>query len=460
MDKIDYYILNINKVICGNIDKFDVTERGLLSQNILSQLRNFVEHVSLKVYSNGRDIDITYENIEKAILYVKSIGKLKFLSRFHKLLQITASHYTLDEENSERLMLKYYEYLVRIKIFLKSSFNIDVLENLNFFPIKTDLSLKEYYDRIAEKIKQPASLRKKSTYDDRYYIQKIKPFFIGFEVYYEVTFTRANDNTSKFDRIIAFTELEISHNYAVKLTISNDSINILDKKMPIQIIDSWEVSIRPCELNNFANIFGKHPKIGGTKEYYELMRYLTSTGINLVELIDFSDRKFNYIIEEIADNTKTSHLFEILIKCREITKNQRRGHNIVRYLLYRLNNKIIKKQYKHEPCAILSDLNLDFGCAPFDEMPFNTSLKNHNPKLSDLFDCIDTTNREHEIFARFIKNNTEQKGQLYTPKRDIMNFENIDNLIKIWNNSLYWKHTSRKLENFKDHIFIKAEFKL
>ena len=89
-------------------------------------------------------------------------------------------------------------------------------------------------------------------------------------------------------------------------------------------------------------------------------------------------------------------------------------------------------------------------------MPFNSSLKNHNPKLSDLFNCIDITNREHEIFARLIKNNTEQKGQLYTPKKDIINFENIDNLIENWNNSLYWKHTNRRLENFKEHIFIKG----
>ena len=280
MNKIDSHILSINKVICNNIDKFDITERGLLSQNILSQLRNFIEHISLKVYSNGQNIEITYENIEKANAYVKTNGKLKFLSRFHKLLQITASHYTLDEENSERLMLKYYEYLIRIKAFLKSKFNIDVLENIDSFPIQTDSILKEYYEKIAEKINEPPSLRTKSAYDDRYYIQKIKPFFIEFKVFYEVTFTRANDYTSKFDRIIAFTKLDISHNYAVKLSVSNDSIHILDKNMPIQIIDSWEVSIRPCELNNFANIFGKHPKLGGTKEYYDLMTYLTSTGIN------------------------------------------------------------------------------------------------------------------------------------------------------------------------------------
>jgi energy-coupling factor transporter ATP-binding protein EcfA2 len=456
MDKIDSEILNINKAICRNIEKFDVTERGLLSQNILSQLRNLVEHISLKVYSDGQNIEITFGNIQSANAHVKSRGELKFLSKFHKLLQITTSHYTLDEENSERLMLKYFEYLIRIKSFLKSKFDIVVLENISAFPIQTDSNLKEYYEKIAAKINQPASARKKIAYNDRFYIQKIKPFFVGFEVYYEVTFTRANDYISKFDRIIAFTKLDISHNYAVKLTISNDNIHILEKNMPIQLIDKWEVSIRPCELNNFADIFGRHPKLGGTKEYYELMKYLTATNNNLVEILDFTDSYYNNIKNEITKNAKVSHIFEILDKCRNITKEQNAGYNIIRYLLYRLNNKVIKKQCPHTSCELLSNLNLDYGCIPFDEMPFNSSLKNHNPKLSDLFDCINTANREHEMFARFIKNNTEQKGQLYTSNKNITTFENIDNLIQIWNNTLYRKHKNRRLEDYKEHVFIRG----
>ncbi len=272
--KIDVAILEINKVICANINRFDDSERGLLSQNILSQLRNLVEHVSLKAYSNGSDVEITYDNIVLANAYVSSRGNLRFLTKFHNFLQITASHYTLDEENSERLMLKYYEYLLKIKSFLKKTHNLIVLENIDEFPIKIDPALKEYYEKIAEKINQHESVRAKSTYKDRYYIQKIKPFFVEYEVYYEVTFTIANDRASKFDRIIAFTKLDISPNYAVKLTVSNDYIEVLDKIMPIQIIDEWEVSIRPCELDHFTDIFGKHTKIqGGTIESQELMAF-------------------------------------------------------------------------------------------------------------------------------------------------------------------------------------------
>jgi len=129
MKKIDREILIINQAISKNIEIFDDSNRGLLSQNILGQLRNLVEHTSLKAYSNNQkqDFEVTYENLQKGNNFVKTKGNLKFLSKFHKLLQITASHYTKSEENSERLMLKYFEYLLKIKLYLKDIFNLDVL---------------------------------------------------------------------------------------------------------------------------------------------------------------------------------------------------------------------------------------------------------------------------------------------------------------------------------------------
>jgi len=455
MSKIDNTILEIDKVICCNISRFDDSERGLLSQNILSQLRNLVEHISLKIYAGGNDIENTYENITKANIYVSSRGNLRFLKKFYDLLQISASHYTLDEENSERLMLKYYEYLLKIKIFLKNTYNLVVLTNINEFPLKMDSAMKEYYEKIAERIDNPASTRNRSTYNDRYYIQKIKPFFVNYEIYYEVTFTRASDKGSKFDRIIAFTKLNISSNYAVKLSVSNDEIDVLSKSMPIQIIDSWEVSIRPCELDHFADIFGNHPKINsGTKEYRELMTFLRK-GLNLVEIINFPDDYYQKFRDAITQKANTTHFLDVLDKSRGIVKRNRTGSNVIRYLLYKLSNKILKRQYMSEVCKFLSNLYLKYGCIPFDQMPFNTSLIEHNPKLSDVFDCIDSTNREHELFARYIKNNTETKGQLYTPRQDITNFENIDNLMQTYNGKLYKTHGNRELKDYKGHIYIK-----
>lgn len=335
--------------------------------------------------------------------------------------------------------------------------NLKVLENIEEFPLNTDTVLKEYYEKIADQLQQPPYLRTTDPYKDRYYIQKTRPFFVNGQIYYEVTFTLASDRTSKFDRLIAFTKCDILTNYAVKLQISNSNIRILGKKMPIQIIDEWEVSIRPCELNNFADIFGSHPKLGGTNEISEIMKFLRQTGLNLIEFIDSPIDYYQSVKVQIAHTAKSRHFLQILDRCRELSESKQSGYNIIRYLLYRLNNKIIKQQYNAERCNLLSGLHLQYGCIPFDKIPFNTSLINHNPKLSDLFQCIDNTDREHELFARFIRNNIEIKGQLYTTEKDVVYFEHIDELIQKYNDSLYLpKHEHRLVQKYLGHIYIKG----
>lgn len=227
--------------------------------------------------------------------------------------------------------------------------------------------------------------------------------------------------------------------------------------MPIQIIDEWEVSIRPCELNNFADIFGSHPKLGGTNEISEIMKFLRQTGLNLIEFIDSPIDYYQSVKVQIAHTAKSRHFLQILDRCRELSESKQSGYNIIRYLLYRLNNKIIKQQYNAERCNLLSGLHLQYGCIPFDKIPFNTSLINHNPKLSDLFQCIDNTDREHELFARFIRNNIEIKGQLYTTEKDVVYFEHIDELIQKYNDSLYLpKHEHRLVQKYLGHIYIKG----
>lgn len=66
MLRIDEQILKSNKVICRHINAINNTTRGEISQDILSQLRHFVEHIMLKIYANGSDIEDTHENIKKS----------------------------------------------------------------------------------------------------------------------------------------------------------------------------------------------------------------------------------------------------------------------------------------------------------------------------------------------------------------------------------------------------------
>lgn len=454
--QIDKAIKNISKTICTCIEKTTFNERGFYSQNILAQLRNLVEMVCLKIYSNGQDIEENYENIQKALSKIKPVGKYRFLTRFHKFLQITTSHYTPTEENSERLVLKYSEYLLKIKNFLFTNYNISVLENLKDFPIDIDTKLKEYYEKIAEKIEEPSGLYKNS-FNDRYYIQKVKPFFIQDKVYYEVTFSIANDKTNKFDRIIAFTSEEILPNYAVKLSVRNSSIRILDKYMPILIIDNWDIAIRPCEFNNFAKIFGiKSQSKTNSNEYKNLMVFMKSSFYTLCDIVNSDEETYILIKNKILFEAKTSYIFDILDICRTLITEKKPGSNILNYLLYRLNNRIIKLQTNKEQCKKLSNLYLSYGTIPFDNMPYNTSLIKHNPKIYDLLDCIPIVNREHELLARVIRNNTEEKCQLYTSEEDLSRFKDLDKLISLYNSKLYITHTDRKIEKYKNFYYIKG----
>ena len=457
MLRIDRTILDASGVICDNIAQFGSTERGLLSQNILGHIRNFVEYIAIKVFSNGEDVNPhDYSLNVEALKDMQRRGDLRFLYKFHELLQKSVSHYTVDKDGSERLMLKYYEHLLKIKLYLKQTYNLDVLENLEDFPLDTDTELSDYYTKIAERIESPSRLSYAVTYDDRYYFQKVKPFFINEKIYYEVTFTAATANTSKFDRVIAFTHHEIIDNYAIKFSIHNDIIRILDKDMSILIIDDYEVSIRPCEWDNLSEIFGPRVEHSTNSiEYRELMRFLSTVKMPLTELVSSDQDYYDSIKNYITSQTKSIKIYELLDQCREILLSDKAGSNVLRYLLYKMNNRIIKRQCGRERCEGLSNLYLNYGCMPFDRMPYCTSLCQHNPRIYDLFNSIPVSGHEHELFARSIKNNTEIEGKLFTPKSEIEGFEDIDELIRKYNAALYYKHTGRRLEEYKGHIYIR-----
>lgn len=461
MIRIDKAILDTNGVICDNISQLSSSDRGLLSQNILGHIRNFVEYIAVKAYSNGQDVNPNDYNLNVAALKdMQRRGELRFLYRFHEMLQKSVSHYTVDKDGSERLMLKYYEYLLKIKLYLKQTFNLDVLENISDFPLNTDTELLDYYKKISERIDTPSSHSCPVTYNDRYYVQKVKPFFVNQKIYYEVTFTAANANASKFDRVIAFTHHEIVDNYAVKFSIHNDIIRILEKDMSILVIDGYEVSIRPCEWDNLSEIFGPRVKHStNSNEYRELMRYLSSVRMSLTELVSSDQDYYDFVKGKITARAQSVKIYEMLDQCRDIIVGNKPGANVLRYLLHKMNNRIIKWQYSNNRCDRLSNLYLNYGCIPFDRMPYCTSLLQHNPRIYDLFESIPASDHEHELFARYIKNNTEIDGHLFTPRSEIEGFEDIDDLIREYNSSLYYKHNGRRIEEYKNHLYIKSYVK-
>ena len=257
MATVGEQIESADEAICQNIDLL-ADQRALLSQNVLAQLRNLVEGVAVRLHAGRSDAEFNYAAVGAGLDFARANAKLNFLGKFHKLIERSASHYTLDGDASERLMLKYYEYLHRIRSLLKGSCGIVVLANLEAFPVDLDPSLREYHERIAARIElaRATPLRPANTVRGRYYIHKTRPFFVGGCIYHEVTFYPAVNKVNKFDRIIAFTDIDMTDEYAANLTLQSDSIEVLGQTMPITIICEWEVSIRPCEFDNFARLLG------------------------------------------------------------------------------------------------------------------------------------------------------------------------------------------------------------
>ena len=456
MTAVREQIQQADQVICQNIELLG-DQRTLLSQNVLSQLRNLVEGIVVYLHKGSSDADFNYSAVEPGLAFVRGKAKLNFLGKFHKLVQKSSSHFTMDGDTSERLMLKYYEYLHRTRSLLRDQFGIAVLTNLEAFPVNLDPSLREYHEKIAARIGAARSTDLNHCPSDRYYIHKTRPFFLGERIYYEVTFYRAVNKVSKFDRIIAFTDIDINDKYASMLTLQRDSIEVLGRTMPITIIRRWEVSIRPCEFNNFALLLGFAIKVQTkSAEYRYLMSCLTEGGDGLLEFVDMSDERYAAVRAAGTAGGVKPQIFPMLDSVSRIVRSAAPGHNVLRYLLLRMHNQILKSQYDRTGCGLLSGLKLRYGCTPFDTMPFCTSLPGHNPRYWDIVESLDVANRNHELLARRVKNNVERHGILYTPIADLEEFGDVSGLIGAHNNKLYYKHTERRLEIDKGHVFIRG----
>ncbi|HBC85213.1 MAG TPA: helicase, partial [Clostridiales bacterium] len=186
------------------------------------------------------------------------------------------------------------------------------------------------------------------------------------------------------------------------------------------------------------------------------MKYLTESKHTLLDLVTMDGKYYWKIKYDIHSRTRSQNIFELIDECRSIVNFNKSGSNIIRYLLHTMNNKIIKQQYVIDKNEKLCMLCLNNRSIPFDELPLISSLYRHNPRGSDLFECIDLNNREDELLYRYIKNNTEKNGILYTPIEEINNKEKLSELVNSINKKFIPQHYFRKLVIEKDYIYIKS----
>lgn len=458
MQEIDIRIQELNKTVCDNIELIDFASRGLISQNVLSQSRHLVEHIAMKAYSLEHNLTVDYPDIKASLEFLKTDNKYQFLRRFHSFLQESRSHYGSSHEGAERLILKYYKYFLTLKNFVKKEYDLDILENIDKFPTNTDRTVQEYYEKIVESLNVSRPFLEYSR-SERFYVKKVKSFVVEGKVYYENTLSPVGDSVSKTDRFIVFSRNMIPYHYAINALIFRDEIVVKNNRMPVNILEDFRVSIRPCELNNYAKFFGQRIKMASNSaEYAGIMNYLTKSGASLTDIALMSEKSYQNVRNKMISRAKTINFITVLDMCRQFLGEKGPGSNTLAYLLATLNNRVLKLQYSYEQNNRLAGLFLKWGCIPFDDMPFASNLIRHMPELSEVYGCISDVGREHELLGRYIQTNTKIHGKIYTDIEDVKSFGDVDLLVDRYNNKVYKGHPGRKIYKFgKDKLYIKDD---
>jgi len=57
-NRIDKEILHINESVCRHINNLERDGRAYVAQDVVTDLRHLVDHVSLKIYASSQHIDV------------------------------------------------------------------------------------------------------------------------------------------------------------------------------------------------------------------------------------------------------------------------------------------------------------------------------------------------------------------------------------------------------------------
>lgn len=475
-------ILKASDMICDNIRQLQ-NNPGLLSQNTLAVCRTLTEDLALRYYAekpqkSGQPAQGRYDVIQSAVALIRTSGstterqRFKILNKFHSLLQITNSHYIQDADGSERLMLKYLNYLYDLREMAREDFGLDILSNLEQFPLSQDANDYAYYEAAAKEIKrleqsgEPLHLE-----SQQFYILRKKPFFIKGKRYFEIQYAPCSTNGQKSGRRTAYTALNLPDYHATKLSLHQGMVKIFDNDCSIHIIKGFMVSILPSELgllNLLVN--GVYHKLGQNQQSYKaLMDRLTTLRCSLRDLIvDSTEQEFSEFLSDTGLD-KLAVFKGTFAKARDVVLSQGPGARVISYLLLRLRGSVLRSQINKKfeegsgvsyvPNPALSNLYLTKRCIPFDTMPLCTSLPGHNPFFEDLLYTIDFTGRECELMARAIKQQSTQNRQMFHEIEVLCKDWNItpaefNARIDKYNKALYEGHKKeRKLKTFDKYVY-------
>lgn len=438
MEKI---IMARDEQITESIDRMDILNatRDDVSKRILTQLNDLcTATLLLNAMASGLEKANLQLAWERSLLNIET----KYLGTFLKGLRYIDNRIP-DEGQSERLMLKYYNFLWQIRKFMREHYGMSILKNLEKFPIKIDELDKEYYDLVASAINS-IDLSPRAVSMSRFYVQKKVPFFVGTERYYEVVLQLASVYATKYNRVTVYTKENISTSYSVQIAYVDTTINLWDITSKIKVITNWKVSIEPRCLNKLGKILKVQTKLNSKYgEYIELMNFLTKTGINFLDLIDLQEFDFYELVNSIYRNTNTSVFKEILLILRKrfCKTSKETGRNVIRYLLLNLReetlNNVLPDGYNKK--LLCENLYLSSKCFPFEKNPYISNLTGGKTSEGNLKKIVNAAGSEKMEIVRpylSLKNAIKRTGEIYFEARTVA----TEKEIKDYNSHLdFWE---------------------
>lgn len=403
----------------ANFDIYNET-RDDLSKNMLRMLKELCVAALLM---NALSIKAEEMSLQLAWEYALLDIKTKYLAYFYKGLDYIG-YRTPEIGQSERLMLKYYDFMWKIREMAKQKFNIDILENLEEFPRCINGLDQEYYEMIAKAVDSVEIIHPLVNVT-RFYVHKKTAFYVGADRYFELTLQLASIYATKFNRITVYTRQDISTNYSIQIAYSDATVNLWGVGSKIKVVTDWKVSIEPSCLNKIGKILKNSTRINSKYgEYDALMEFLTVTGMNLLDLIDLREVEFDRIITDIYEDANTKYFKEILQELRvDYSRDSMvKGRNVIRYLLLHLREElldsvIVEKRY---PKYLSDNLEISKKCYPFESNPYISNLPDTNSSDKSRRDSIIRIGNKRAFDRAFpylkVQDETIRTGEIYFEK--------------------------------------------
>ena len=419
------------KEISGEIDY--LSENADLRDNISRKIVRSLYDLCYSVLVLNA-VKLGYKDINQKLAWEVSQFKseTKYMCDFLKGLKYIGIRMP-EEGQAERLMLKYYNYLWEIRKFLKDNFDIEELGNLAKFPLNMDRLDEEYYKLVARNIENedltPINVRV-----SRYYIKKINPFFVNGERYFEITLQLAGLYATKYNRITVYSKFYISTKYSIQIAYTEKKLELWGINNKIKILNNWKVSIDPVCLNKMAKMVMMHTQISSKHgEYIELMKFLTSTQMNLLEIINLSNERFQYVYNYIYASTNTHNFGEVILKIRNYyaKSSNKIGRYTIRYALLNLREEVLEALLTNKyNSRSLDGLNITTKCYPFEKKPFISNIagsKTSNGNKRDIIEIVDDRNKFEKVLPYLkIERMIKETGELYFDKELIATDEEIN----------------------------------